>query len=595
MQLVVSHNNMDFDSLAAQLAVTKLHPTARMVLPFPIYGNVREYLTLYRSNLPIVQIKYIDLEQVSKLFIVDCQHIERLDPLVRKLIEQGRPYALFDHHDLDPSGLGPAAQPDSLVENVGAATTLLVEGLLQKRMVLSPFEATLLLLGIYEDTGCLTYSGTTNRDATCVAYLLKNKADLNVVNEYMRAKLDNEQLALLQSLIKAAKVLDISGNRIVVVGTNCSNYVDGLASLTRKLMELESANAAFTAVYMRDRIHVVGRSDTPAVDVRYIVRQFGGDGHPGAGSAVVKGKTVEAIIETLTAALKRNVKPEIIASELMASPVRTIRLDVSMEEAGRIMIRYGVDGLVVADESGPIGVISRRDVDQAVHHKLGHAPVSGFMSRTIISVEPETPLSKIQSLMVRHDIGRLPVLDKDNHLLGLVSRAEVLKTLYGESESTTPTFLAGLASVFPPIIASKQKMTNLQSKIEKLDEDNLWLLRTIGKVAAEHNMVAYAVGGSVRDLLLNIKHFDHDFVIEGSAIKLAQSLEKIYPDKFKIVETHERFQTASLNFKTPEIRHVDLSTARSEFYEHPAALPTVEPCHLNLNKIFLDATSLLML
>src|SRR6516164_9308895 len=126
MQLVVSHNNLDFDSLAAQFAVTKLHPTARMVLSFPVLGNVREYLTLYRSHLPIVQIKYIDLEQVSKLYIVDCQHADRLDPLVQKLLQRKKPFSIFDHHDLDAKGLGPHAQPDSVIENVGAATTLLV-------------------------------------------------------------------------------------------------------------------------------------------------------------------------------------------------------------------------------------------------------------------------------------------------------------------------------------------------------------------------------------------------------------------------------------------------------------------------------------
>src|SRR5262249_3284585 len=155
---------------------------------------------------------------------------------------------IFDHHDLDPGGLGPHAQADSLIENVGAATTLLVEKICQKKIPLSPFEATLLLIGIYEATGCLTYAGTTSRDAACVTHLLKNKADLNVVNEHIRAKLTDEQIALLQDMIKAASIIEIAGTRIIVTHASRQSYLDGLASLTRKLMELESANAAFSVV-----------------------------------------------------------------------------------------------------------------------------------------------------------------------------------------------------------------------------------------------------------------------------------------------------------------------------------------------------------
>jgi tRNA nucleotidyltransferase (CCA-adding enzyme) len=585
---------MDFDSLAAQFAVTKLYPTARMVLSFPIFGNVREYLTLYRSNLPIVQIKYVDLEQVSKVFIVDCQHAERLEPLVRKLLENGRPYAVFDHHDLAPDGLGHKAHKDSLIETVGAATTLLVERIIKKKIALSPFEATLLLLGIYEDTGCLTYGGTTNRDAECVAYLLKHRADLSVANEYMRAKLNDEQLSLLQELIQAAKVLDLSGNRVIVASARRGDYVDGLASLTRKLMELESANAAFTLVEMRDRIHIVGRSDTASLDVRSVVRKFSGDGHPGAASGVVKGSSLETVTESLIEVVRKEVRPEITASQLMVSPVRTIRSDVSMDEAGRLMIRYNVDGLVVAEDSGVVGVISRRDVDQAVHHKLAHAPVSGFMSRPVISVKPLTPLSEIQRIMVRNDIGRLPVLDDDNHLLGLVSRREVLINLYGSSGtlSVMPGVISSNGgSKFPDITTDKQKrVIDLHERLNGLDEEILWLFNAMGEIAAKRDMVVYAVGGSVRDLLLGLKHFDVDFVVEGSAIELAERLVESYPMRFAMENKHDRFQTATIMFLGKEKRPVDLSTARSEFYEYPAALPTVEPSGLEQDLFRRDFT-----
>lgn len=594
MQLTVSHNNMDFDSLAAQFAVTKLYPTARMVLSFPIVGNVRKFLSLYRSNLPIVQIKYLDLASVSKLFIVDCQHVDRLDVLVKTLLKEGRPYSIFDHHQFDQKGLGINAQSDSIIETVGASTTLLVEKIQSASIKLAPFEATLLAIGIYEDTGCLTYSRTSARDAEALAFLLKKKADLNIVNDYIRDQLNKEQLALFQDLVEKAEVLEISGKRIVIGATRLPKYLGGLATLTRKLMEVESADAAFSIVHMRDRAHMVGRSDTPSIDVREIARHFSGDGHPGAAAAVIKGGNPEYLAEEIKQLLRAAVKPELTASQLMISPVRTVRPNISMEEAGHIMLRYGSDGLIVAENNRVVGVISRRDIDQANHHKLGHAKVSGFMSHPVISVNPQTTLSEIQQLIVQNDIGRLPVLDEQNCLLGLVSRRDVLDSLYVDIGS--PGFAAegfGIAdgADSPTTVAPSQKrIIDLRSKLGGLDQYNHWLFQTIGATAEKHNMSAYAVGGSVRDLILGQSHFDLDFVVEGSAIELAHQLAQEYPNKFKTLSIHERFQTASIEYSADSPRQIDLSTARTEFYEFPAALPTVEPSALEQDLFRRDFT-----
>ena len=64
------------------------------------------------------------------------------------------------------------------------------------------------------------------------------------------------------------------------------------------------------------------------------------------------------------------VPPQKTAAQIMSSPVRTILPTVSMDEAGRIMIRHGLDGLLIAENDRVIGVVSRRDIDQAMHHKL---------------------------------------------------------------------------------------------------------------------------------------------------------------------------------------------------------------------------------
>lgn len=590
MQIIATHNSLDFDALAAAFAVFKLNPSARIALNSPVLGNMRDFLTLHRNNLPLVPIKHLKNKtaEISKIFLVDCQHIQRLDPVIQQLIKEGVSYTIFDHHEFDDSkdSLGNNAQTDSLIECVGAATTLLVEQIQIKGISLNTFEASLLALGIYEDTGALTYATTTYRDAECVTFLLKQGADLHLVNEYMRTKFTADQQELLEQLVSHVRIINVSGNRVAVSAARCEGYVDGLATLTRKLMEVESAIATFTAVYMRDRIYLVARSDSPAINVRDIVRLYEGDGHHGAASAVIKPNkkndaTPASILNYIEEFLQKNIEPELTAAQIMTVQTKMILPSVSMQEAGKIMIRHALDGLLVAEEGKILGVIAKRDVDQAQHHKLEHAPVSGFMSRPVIAVKPDTPLSEIQKILTSNNIGRVPVLDNSGNLLGLISRSDMLQALfskskYGQSLSSAEDRYGAEQiniSVEPNKIVRVSK-----NPLQVLDINDLWLYKTIGNTAASLNMTAYAVGGSVRDMMLGLKNFDQDFVIEGSAIDVAEKLIKENPDKFSIISKHERFQTATLHYICNAAKHtIDLSTARQEFYEYPAALPTVEP------------------
>jgi tRNA nucleotidyltransferase (CCA-adding enzyme) len=590
MEIVVTHNNMDFDALAAQFAITRLYPSVKILLGLPLQGNVREFMSLHRSSLPLVQAKYVDFEKVTRIFVVDCQQLDRLDDTLRKFLsstKQPPPIVVFDHHELDPEGLIKIADQDSVISRVGSATTLVVDQLRKKKVKLTPFEATLLALGIYEDTGCLTFSGTTESDAQCVAYLLKYGVDLEQVNTYIRSKLNDEQVNLLETLVKNAVVESFEGAKIVFSSGKTRPFVEGLSGLTGKLLEIMSCDAAFCAVYMRDRIHLVGRSDSQSIDVRNVVRRFGGDGHRGAGSAVIKEDDVGHVLSVVKNTLADRVPPEPNASDIMISPVRTIKPTSSMEEASRMMIRYGQDGFVVVEDDEVVGVISRRDIDQAMHHKLGHAPVQGFMSRPVISVKPESTLSEIQGLMISEDIGRVPVLTDEGDLIGLVSRQTVLQTLYGEKA------VGGEAVELDEIVPRSKKrvkINQLNEKLNSLDDSVQWLCHEVGRVAAKNNMVAYAVGGFVRDLFLARANFDLDFVIEGSAIELADALEREYPSRFEVVAKHERFQTATLSFYAEKKREVDLSTARTEYYDYPAALPTVEPSKLEQDLFRRDFT-----
>ena len=118
-----------------------------------------------------------------------------------------------------------------------------------------------------------------------------------------------------------------------------------------------------------------------------------------------------------------------------------------------------------------------------------------------------------------------------------------------------------------------------------LPRETIVLLREIGEAAAGLGCNAYVAGGFVRDLLLHVKNTDIDIVIEGDGIDFARHLA----DKHRgIVHPHEKFGTATVVF--PDQTRIDVATARLEYYDYPAAKPTVELSSIKLDLYRRDFT-----
>ena len=122
----------------------------------------------------------------------------------------------------------------------------------------------------------------------------------------------------------------------------------------------------------------------------------------------------------------------------------------------------------------------------------------------------------------------------------------------------------------------------MEKKIKDiLPTEILRLIRLIGAASRENGCDAFLVGGFVRDVLLGVRNFDLDIVVEGDAMRLAKDLVKKAGGSYVL---HERFGTAtavlpwpvrSKKIRLDEVK-IDFATARKERYKNPAALPTVE-------------------
>ncbi|SFQ96511.1 CBS domain-containing protein [Desulfoscipio geothermicus] len=565
MEIITTHTNTDMDGLAAMVAAQKLYPEAWLVLPGKLSRNVEEFMSLHKDTLNVYSIKQINLEQVKKVVLVDTKSRRRVGKIGDILNKPGVDVHVYDHH---PWVEGDVRGSVEVVETVGATVTLLVERIKQAALPLNPLEATILCLGIYGDTGSLMFTSTTPRDVDAVSYLLRRGANLAVVADFLGRPMTDEQKDLLKNLLVNAERHQINGAKVLIARTKTDEFVVGLAMIAHTISEIERLDVVFVIAEMEDRVHIVGRSSIPQADVGDILKHFGGGGHAAAASATIKNGVLDDVSWALLDVIYEKIDPPLCAADIMSTPVKTVAPEMSIAEAGHIMLRYGHTGLPVVKGEKLLGVISRRDVEKANHHGLGHAPVKGFMSVRVVSVPGDMPVSEVQELMINHDIGRVPVVE-DGKLIGIVSRTDILRTLHGEVQSRHR------------IVYNNGRGTlsrrNIGWVMQRTLSPTVWnILKQAGKLADGMGFKIYAAGGLVRDVLLGQESLDVDLVVEGDGIRLAEELGKAHRAR---VRQHHKFGTAEVILS--EDFKIDVATARVEFYAYPAALPQVESSSLH--------------
>lgn len=561
MDIITGHLNTDMDSLAATLLAGKLYPEAIMVFPGNLNKNVRDFVSLHKDTLPIRRCADIKLGDVRRLIVVDTRSSGRIGPLQELLKQNNIEIIVFDHHVSQNSDIGGQYE---YVDAVGATTTLVMEQIIRRGLALTPFEATVAALGIYEDTGRFTFENTTIRDAQILPLLLAAGAQLQVVGEFIGWSTNDEQRRLLADLLTNAEIIDQHGFRYIIARAVRAEYIEDLALITQHIGELYNVDAAVTVVAMGNHIYFVGRSYSGEFDVGLIAQALGGGGHLRAASAVVKNAELDAVYQKVVQMLRQGDSLQRRARDIMSSPVKTIAPDMTIREAAGVLVRCGHSGIPVVEGKKIVGIVSRRDIEKAQQKNLDHIPVKGFMQRKVISVTPDTPIRDVQRLMITHDIGRLPVVAGDT-LLGIVSRTDVLTILHGSEVSNANRVL--YSTTDPESLPSSRQIDSLLQQ----HVHTYVLLTDVGQVAEELGMRAAVVGGFVRDLLLGAANEDLDIVIEGDGLMLSEELSRRWQARLKI---HANFGTAMLIL--PDGQKIDIATARTEYYEFPAALPTVK-------------------
>lgn len=572
MDVIATHGNADFDGLASMVAARKLYPGAKLVLPAGAQEAVRNFLTVH--DLDLSKLKELDLQQITRLILVDTQEPSRIGTLTFCLENPAVEVVVFDHH-IESESVCAGRSKQSVVDSIGATTTLLIEQLQRRHIPVTPFEATVMALGLYEETGSFTFASTTSRDFEAGAFLVQAGADLNMVSDTLYTPLDPDAIALLNDFLEHSDVLYLEGRKVLVSTSTIDRCRGEAAGVVHRLAELQGVDAVVVAVMMADRVEVIGRSRRPEIDVGWIAREFKGGGHAVAASATVKGQTLSEVKEKIVQLLTTHYRPTLLAQDVMTRPVKVIETDTTVAEAGQRMTAYGLNVFPILDEKDRYtGIVSSESIQKALFHRLGKMAVRDIMQTDAYTAQPETSFHEIETAMIERNQRCVPIV-KEAKVVGVITRTDLLRTLHDDVLKTARTRTMGSDDPEAAIGGPHRNVKGLLRN--RLPYRLVALLEEAGQLADRCEVSLFVVGGCVRDLLLGIQNLDLDLVVEGDGISFARKLGEALQARVKV---HERFGTAMVLL--PDGLKLDVATARTEYYEYPTALPTVE--HSSIKK-----------
>lgn len=231
------------------------------------------------------------------------------------------------------------------------------------------------------------------------------------------------------------------------------------------------------------------------------------------------------------------------ALDLASRRIFSVSPDDTVAQAAEALHCYRINALPLVSSGEVVGLLSRREVDDALHHGLGAVPARTISAGPPPTVSPDASLAVVDALLRQH---RLVVVGTLRSPAGVLTRTAAHRAL---QTSAAPV---------------------LWQRVEAHLGALAGLLATLGDLAARRGESALLIGGSVRDLLRGHTPNDVDVLVVGDAAGLAAAAATALGGK---ASSNPAFGTA--HWVTPDRTELDLASARTEHYTAPGALPTV--------------------
>jgi len=580
--LITCHCNADFDALAAMCAAALIYGPCDVLFPGTQEANLQTFYQELKERpgaapgCTFLDDRVPDFSKYGRLVAVDTRRRSRLRHVWPLLDNPGTRIEVWDHH---PETSDDVHAHVCHAEICGAVTTLLIEEI-QKRNIAVPREtATVLGLGIYSDTGSFSFSSVTQRDFAAAGWLLGRGMDINIISEKTAFSMTKEHIRALNALLESAQTYHINGVDVVLAEATLDSYLDDFAFLAHKMMEMEKFDILFAIGRMDDRIQIVARSRSHAVNVGAVCSAFGGGGHAYAASASVRDKTLSEVRDGILTQLYLQEEGEKTARDYMSQPAIGIEEGHTIAEADELMLHFGLKTMPVF---APMtrrctGLIDSQITQKAISHGLAGAPLTDYMRRNLKTLPVTATLRDITTVIVGARQRLVPIVSGGSSVVGVVSRTDLINIFAQEPGRMNPTDRA-------------PKSRNMgRTMRDRLPKDVLDILEKAGALGRSRQTPVYVVGGFVRDLLLKTPNHDIDLVVEGDGIGFARAFAGVLGGRVRV---HKKFLTSVVIFPGAggKEERVDVATARLEYYESPAALPTVEHSSIKMDLYRRDFT-----
>lgn len=575
--LVTCHANADFDAFAAMLAVRHLYAPCALLFPGTQERGLQKIAaSVDRERYSLRESDEIDWDAVTRLVVVDTRQRDRLQHVARLLDREDMRIEVWDHHPDSGDDVVPTVTHRA---EVGAVTSLIVKALSVAGIRLDADEATLLGLGIYGDTGSFTYSSTTPLDFESAAWLLTQGMRVNDIDDMAAHELTSAHVRALNSLLESARTYTINGIPVVIAEASMEHYLGDFAYLAHRLMEMEKFTVLFAVGRMEDRIQVVARSRTELINVGTVCAELGGGGHAYAASASIRNMMLNEVHDAIVRNLRGQLGEDKTARDYMSTPAVGIESDKTIRAADELMLHFGLKAVpvFVPGTRRCCGILDAQTASRARLHGLGEFTVENYMLRTPTLLPPDAPLSELSAIIVGARQRLVPIVEHDE-VVGVVTRTDLINVFANEPVQ--------LKENDQPVIKPRNVAKLMR---DRLSAHTRSILELAGNLGRKLGLPVYVVGGFVRDILLDRDNEDIDLVVEGNGIELAKALAEALDGR---VREHQKFMTSVVIYTGPdgEELRIDVATARLEYYEYPAALPTVELSSIKMDLFRRDFT-----
>jgi len=305
--------------------------------------------------------------------------------------------------------------------------------LIKKRISISPKDATIALTGVYADTGNFTHDNVSEDDFRVSSYLLKNYADIKLVNNFLKSLREEYQVSLFHDIMNTLVWQDINGHQIVFSYYSMDKQAAGLAAVIEEIFNIEKPDAIFGVFHFEKpgSTVIIGRSGKNIIDLIEILKPFGGGGHARAASALVRQGEGRDVFKRLLETLSSQLRHAVTAENMMTKEVVTIEEAWTLKDASIYFEEMDISGAPVLNGKDELcGMLTLRDIMKGRQKNQMNAPVKAYMRTKLITCGPGANMREIENLMFINSIGHLPVVENGD-LVGIITRSDLLNFLQG--------------------------------------------------------------------------------------------------------------------------------------------------------------------